>query len=63
MHNIVMKQLTKLGVNVITDDSIEGVSEDYIGEPKTFTTKKGVNIEADIVILCTGGPKCAFCIQ
>jgi NADPH-dependent 2,4-dienoyl-CoA reductase/sulfur reductase-like enzyme len=55
MHNIVMKQLTKLGVNVITDDSIEGVTEDYIGEPKTFTTKKGVKIEADIVILCTGG--------
>lgn len=50
-----MKQLTKLGVNVINDDSIEGVSEDYMGEPKTFTTKKSVNIEADVVIMCTGG--------
>ncbi len=55
MHNVVMKQLTKLGVKVINDDSVDDVNEDYIGEPKTFTTKKGVTIEADIVVLCIGG--------
>ena len=55
MHNVVMKQLTKLGVNVINDDFIEGVEEDYMGEPKTFTTNKGVTIEADVVIVCVGG--------
>lgn len=55
MHKVVMKQLTKLGVRVINDDYIEDVNEDYMGEPKTFTTKKGVPIEADVVIVCVGG--------
>jgi NADPH-dependent 2,4-dienoyl-CoA reductase/sulfur reductase-like enzyme len=55
MHNVVMKQLVKLGVKVITDDFIEGLREDYVGEPKKFTTKKGVEIEADIVVVCVGG--------
>jgi hypothetical protein len=55
MHKVVMKQLTKLGINVINGDYIEDVNEDYMGEPKTFTTKKGVRIEADVVIVCVGG--------
>ena len=55
MHNVVMKQLTKLGVTVINDDFIDSVEEDYMGEPKTFTTNKGVTIEADVVIVCVGG--------
>jgi len=55
MHNVVMKQLVGVGVKVITDDYIEGLMEDYVGEPKTFTTKKGVEIDTDIVVVCTGG--------
>jgi len=55
MHKIVKKQLIKLGVNVITDDSIENLKEDYMGEPKMYTTKKGVKIEADVVVMCVGG--------
>lgn len=55
MHNVVMKQLNTLGVKVITDDYIEDLKEDYIGEPKKFTTKKGVEIDADIVVVCAGG--------
>jgi pyruvate/2-oxoglutarate dehydrogenase complex dihydrolipoamide dehydrogenase (E3) component len=55
MHNVVMTQLTKWGINVINDDFIDSVEEDYIGEPKTFTTNKGVTIEADVVIVYVGG--------
>lgn len=57
MHNIAMKHLSKLGVRVINDDYIEGLTEDYMGEsgPKQFTTKKGVEIEADVVVICAGG--------
>ena len=55
MHNVVMKQLDGLGVKVITDDYIEDLKEDYMGEPKKFTTKKGVEIDADIVVVCAGG--------
>ncbi len=55
MHNIVLKQLVELGVKVITDDNIEGLEEDYVGEPKTFITSKGVEIVADIVLQCAGG--------
>lgn len=54
MHKICLKQLEKLGVRVICGDSIEGLREDYIGEPKTFTTKKGESIEADVVQICVG---------
>jgi NADH dehydrogenase FAD-containing subunit len=54
MHKVVMKQLTKLGINVINNDYIEDVNEDYMGGPKTFTTKKGVKIDADVVIVCVG---------
>ena len=55
MHKIVIKQLNNLGVKVITDDYIEDLKEDCMGEPKKFTTKKGVEIDADIVVVCTGG--------
>lgn len=55
MHNIAMKQLIKLGVNVITEDYIEDLKEDYIGDSKKFTTKKGVQLEADVVVVCAGG--------
>ncbi|KAL3807312.1 hypothetical protein ACHAXA_008537 [Cyclostephanos tholiformis] len=55
MHKIVMKQLCGLGVKVVTDDYIEDLKEDYVGEPKKFTTKKGVEIDADVVVVCVGG--------
>lgn len=55
MHKICMKQLNKLGVKVITGDYIEDLKEDYIGEPTKFITKKGVEIEADVVVVCAGG--------
>lgn len=55
MHKVVLKQLKKLGVNVILGDYIEGLREDYMGEPQKFTTKKGVEVEADVVVICAGG--------
>ena len=55
MHKIVIKQLNNLGVKVITDDYIADLKEDYMGEPKKFTTKKGVEIDADIVVVCAVG--------
>jgi len=33
---------------------VEGLTEDYVGDPKTFTTKKGETIEVDVVIICVG---------
>lgn len=51
----IAKQLTKLGVTVITGDYIEGLREDFMGEAKKFTTSKGVEIEADVAIVCVGG--------
>ncbi|EJK77972.1 hypothetical protein THAOC_00155, partial [Thalassiosira oceanica] len=58
MHKMAMKALKKLGVTVITGDYVEGLKEDYSGEPKTFSTLKGVNIEADLVVICAGGQPC-----
>lgn len=58
VHTMAMKALKKQGVTVITGDYVEGLKEDYSGEPKTFSTLKGVNIEADLVVICAGGQPC-----
>ena len=55
MHKIAMKQLNKLGVNSILDDYIKDLKEDYMGEPKKFTIKEGVEIDADVVVVRAGG--------
>lgn len=55
MHKIAMKKLTKLRVKVITGDYIEDLKVDYSGEPKKYTTKKGLEIDADVVVVCVGG--------
>jgi len=55
MHKIAMKQLTKLRVKVVTGDYIEDLKTDYVGEPKKYITKKGLEIDADVVVVCIGG--------
>lgn len=63
MHKLALKQLETMGVNVVTGDYIEDLNEDYVGETKTFTTKKGREIVADVVVVCAGGtPNVPFAV-
>ena len=55
MHKMVKKQLERAGVTVMLGDYIEGLREDYVGEPKTFKTHGGKEVTADVVVICVGG--------
>lgn len=61
IHKLALRQLEKSGIRVINNDYIEGLREDYIGNEKTFTTKKGNTIKASLVIVCVGSsPRTEF---
>ncbi|KAH7108098.1 FAD/NAD(P)-binding domain-containing protein [Auriculariales sp. MPI-PUGE-AT-0066] len=63
MHDAILKRMDDLGVNVVLDDRVEVPSEDILRKMEansrrrythTVRTRKGKEIEADLVLVCTG---------
>lgn len=55
MHKVAITHLKKLGVNIILGDYVVDISADYTGKPRSFKTKTGKEIVADVAVVCTGG--------
>jgi NADPH-dependent 2,4-dienoyl-CoA reductase/sulfur reductase-like enzyme/rhodanese-related sulfurtransferase len=51
MAILIEQEIRSKGVQVIKDDALSNIQE---GSPLTITTKKGVSVEADLVILAIG---------